>query len=117
MTATYDISLSTDKDWVRYLSGDRGTLTGVGDNITGNSVSDEEIAAILDEELNKYYAAARVVDLIARLSGDVASKTVGNLSISYTSSPGATLAEHAKKLRERGSELLLPKIKRIWNNL
>lgn len=117
MTATYDSSLTADKDWVRFLSGDRGTATGVGNNITGNSVSDEEIAALLVEELNKYYAAARVVDLIVEKSGNIAAKTVGNLSISYGGSPGGTLAEYAKKLRERGSELLLARNSRIWTNL
>ena len=118
MTATYDDSLATNKDYVRFLAGDRGTATGVGDNITGNHVSDEEIAALLTEELDsKYLAAARVCGLIISKGQGAVSKTVGNLAISFGDSPESAYRAHMQELRERGAELLLSRNDRVWTNL
>lgn len=117
MTASYDSALSTDKDWVRFFAGDRGTATGSGNDISGNHVSDEEIAGLLNEEQNKYLAAARVCSVIISKGHGAVSKAVGDLNISYGDSPESAYRAHMKELRERGSELLLTRNDRVWVNL
>lgn len=99
MSATYDYNLKTDTDWVRFLSGDR--------NIADPRLQDEEIQAILAEEANKYFAAARVCEAVIAMGKNAVSKTVGNLSISYGDSPESAYVTRARELRERGAELLL----------
>lgn len=61
MAATYDVTLATDRDWVRFLINDRVTAKAV--------LQDEEIDALLVEEGNKYLAAARAGELILLKQG------------------------------------------------
>ena len=103
MAATYNPSLASDKDWVRFFIGDRGV-----DDVESTFVlSDEEINAVLGEEKNKYLAAARCGDVILSQGRGVVSKSVGNLSLSYGDSPESAYRGHLKTLREKGCELLL----------
>lgn len=111
MSATYDSALPSDRDWVRFLSGDRVVASAV--------LQDEEIDALIAEQVSingsgnwtKYLAAAMAVGLILNKdgSGDAASKTVGNLSISFglNGSPESAYRSHMKTLQERGCALLL----------
>lgn len=107
MSATYDPTLPADKDWVRFLIGDRGTPTGAGNNVSGTTLSDEEIAAVLAEEANKYLAAARCGETIQAQGHGATSKSVGDLSISYGDSPDSAYRKHLTRLRQKGAELLL----------
>lgn len=96
MSQTYDPTLSTDKDWVRFLVGDRV--------VDGTAVlEDEEIEALLVEEPNKYMAAARACEVILADRGDVVSKSVDDLSISYSGSAESAYREHVRKLKQRGA--------------
>lgn len=112
MSATYDSSLSTNKDWVRFLTGD----TDVSSNPL---LSDEEIGAVLSEEeatgdATKYYAAATCLRAIrSRLShaGDgKLSKSVGDLSITWGLDGTAQqmIEERIRQLETRGAELYVP---------
>lgn len=101
MSATYDASLPTDKDWVRFLVGDRTVSSAV--------LQDEEIAALLVEEKNKYLAAARAGETILARTQGVVSKQVDDLSISFGDSAESAYRAHIKSLRERGATLLLRK--------
>jgi len=112
VSATYDPTLPTDRDWVRFLSGDRVVASAV--------LQDEEIDALIAEQVSingsgnwtKYLAAAMAAGVILNKdggSGTVTSKTVGNLSIDYGSNDSADSAYRAymKSLQERGCALLL----------
>jgi len=100
MAATYSITLDSDKDWVRFLSGDRDT--------TNARLQDEEINALLVEEKNKYLAAARACDLIMSRANGLVMKQVGDLKLQFGGSAQDAYSRHAKLLRERGATLLLP---------
>jgi hypothetical protein len=101
MSATYHIVLDRDLDWVRFLTGDT--------DVTSASVTDEEITAILAEEPNKYLAAARVAMRISVMGGDIVSKSVGALSITYGGSSEEAYAKVIQDLREKGAEVELKK--------
>lgn len=102
-TATYDAELTTEKDWVRFLSGDR--------DIVHPKLWDEEIAALLVEERNKYLAAARACEVIMQRSGGLVMKQVGDLKLQFSDSAQGAYIRHITSLREKGCELLLPKPK------
>lgn len=112
MPVTYDPTLPTDRDWVRFLSGDRVVASAV--------LQDEEIDALIAEQVSingsgnwtKYLAAAMAADTILNKdggSGDVTSKTVGNLSISFggNSSADSAYRSYITSLQNRGCALLL----------
>jgi hypothetical protein len=100
MASTYDPALPTDKDWVRFLIGDKNTPDSV--------FSDEEIFAALTEWPGKYCAAANLLSAnraaLLTTTGGVTSKSVGNLSISYgsaTQSPESALTDLIDRLMGR----------------
>lgn len=100
MPATYNASLATDKDWVRMLAGDRNTLKAV--------LQDEEIKALLAEEPNKYYAAARAVEMIITKTGGLVSKQVEDLRLTYAGADGQdAYLKYADELRKTGARKLL----------
>jgi hypothetical protein len=105
MAATYDTALPTDKDWVRFLSGDR--------NVAKPFLQDEEIAALLQEEPNKYYAAARACEAYIAKTGGIVTKKVAELQLHWTdnSSAKSVFTEYIRSLKERGAEELLPRPK------
>lgn len=97
MPTTYDPLLPTDRDWVRFLIGDRGPTRFV--------LKDEEIDALLGEESNKYLAAARAGETILAQGKDLVSKTVDGLSLTWgSSSPESAYRKHLARLRQKGAE-------------
>ena len=99
MGATYDPALSTDKDWVRFLIGDRGPDVF--------KLDDDEIAALLVEEANKYLAAARAGDVILTRSQGLVAKEVDTLRLAWSDSPDNAYRLHIQALREKGALLTL----------
>lgn len=95
MSVSYDPSLSTDLDWVRFLAGDR--------DITNAQVSDEEIWALLEEEPNKYFAAAAVCEIILSKNGGLVDKQVGDLRLKWSGESQNAYTDHIKGLRIRGA--------------
>ena len=107
MSATYDPSLPTDLDWVRFLIGAREILVPESYVMTNPLLQNEEIAALLVEEANKYLAAARAGECIIAKGRGAVSKAVDGLSISWGDSPESSYRDHLKRLREKGCGLLL----------
>ena len=96
---TYSPLLPTDKDWVRFLSGDR--------DVSVAKLSDEEIAALLIEEANKYLAAARACEIILARSGGLVEKHVGDLLLKWGGSAQDQYSQYIKSLREKGAALTI----------
>jgi hypothetical protein len=109
MAATYAATLPTDKDWVRFLCGDR--------DVAAAKLQDEEITALLVEERNKYLAAARACDLILARSGGLVTKQVGDLKLEYSGTGKDAYTLHAQKLREKGASLTIssPRVFKVYN--
>lgn len=107
MSFSYDPSMASETDWVRRLIGD--TVD------TGHQLEDEEIAAFLDVEANRYYAAAAALESMLatwqRQGAGVTEKAVGRLRIRRGDS--ASAAETAKSLienlRRRGAAEASPR--------
>jgi hypothetical protein len=101
MAATFDASLSTDKDWVRAL---------IGDMDTGNAyLQDETIEAILTEEQNKYVAASRACRIIYMNltgGGTLEDRKVGETRIRYQAAQ--RFKQTADELKARGSAYIMP---------
>ena len=92
MTCSYDISLVTEKDQVRFLLQDT--------DCTSNIFEDEEIAGVLTQEANIYMAAACLLDTgINTSSGSLSSKKVGDLSLAFGL---AETRQRIKDLRAKG---------------
>ncbi len=106
MSVTYDPSLSTDKDWVRLLIGDRDTSFKADGTTPKATLDDNEILALLVEEPNKYLAAARAAGLILNRTRGMISKQVDDLRITYGDDPESSYRKHIEKLEARGNELL-----------
>lgn len=100
MDGTYDPALPTEKDWVRCNVGDRGPTTFILD--------DDEIAAILLQERNKWMAAFRCGSIIIARGRGAVSKAVDGLSISWGDSPESGFRKHLQTLREEGCRIQLP---------
>lgn len=111
MSWSYDPSLPTDRDWVRFF---------ISDTVSDSQLlQDEEIDAVLSEETAtgqslKYFASARCLSILlgrwASVSQGVLSKTVSRLSITW-GTPGPTLSTIQARiddLRERGAWLITP---------
>ena len=95
MTWSYSFDPSeSDKDTVRFLIGDTC--------FEKQQLTDEEIEWILTEEANTYLAAARACRSISAMFARRADRTVGDLSIKYT-----TIRDQydtlAKDLESRGA--------------
>jgi hypothetical protein len=103
MGAAYDANLTSDKDWVRLLAGDR--------DIDKARLSDEEIAALLVEERNKYLAAARACEIILAKSGGIVDKQVGDLRLKWGGSSQDQYSKYIQQLRIKGAGLTLQKPK------
>lgn len=113
MAATYDSTLSTDKDWVRFLVGDT--------DITNAQLSDEEIAALLIEEANKYLAAAAALSrLLVTWSSSgkgLIEKRVGDLTIKrgLEDSAEQSVRNLIRELRIKGAGMTIsrPKVFKV----
>ena len=102
MTATYDPSLPTDKDWVRFF---------VGDMTATMTLSDEEILALLAEPEypNKWLAAAAAGRRIQAKGKGALSKSVAELSLSRGAGAGTAYGDVIKSLQEQGAKFELGK--------
>ena|ERR1700753_1255388 len=114
MSSSYDSSLPSDKDWVRFLTGDT--------DVTNPSLQDEEILAVITEEsiqigpsgaqALKYFASAMCLERILSgqsLAGEgVESIKVGSLTITQGISSSGVSSVQAKisQLRLKGASLL-----------
>lgn len=106
MAATYDITLQTDKDWVRFLCGDRTVSPASRARLT-----DEEIEGLLATEANVYFAAARACEIILHRSGGVMEKYVGDLKLKFAGNPEDAYLRYIKGLRAEGARRLQPRPK------
>jgi hypothetical protein len=119
MAATYDPTLGSNLDWVRFLTGDTVTTTA--------RLTDEEIDGILAEEAAngasgpslKYFAAARALDsTLARNAGDanndgLARKVVEDLELQWgvNGQAGEIIKGKIREYRQRGAFLLASRTK------
>src|SRR3972149_1766028 len=94
---TYDADLSKPKDRVRFLIQDTDTNRQL--------FQDQEIIWELSQEVNIYMTAARLCDIMAAKTRSLRSKSVGGLSLTWTTE---TWEGVAAKLRLRGSTYQLP---------
>jgi hypothetical protein len=101
MASTYDPALSTDKDWVRFLVGDR--------DVSDPRLQDEELYALLREEANKYLAAAAAAELILGRNGGLVEKQVGDLRLKWGGSAQDQYQKYIDHLRRKGAGLTLEK--------
>lgn len=102
MSADFDPTLPTDKDWVRLV---------IGDTDTSNAIfTDESIQAFVDEEANKKLAAARCLEaLVSRWgveSGGLTEKQTSKLRRRWggTGSTIESMGKYAETLRAEGAE-------------
>lgn len=110
MASTYDNTLSTSRDRVRFLLGDVATPWEFDDN---------EIDWVLTEQDNEYLAAARLLSgLAARWAGKgrgIDSKRVSRLRVQYgglgTAAVNAALNRRVVELRQLG--MPTPKILKV----
>ena len=111
MATTYDATLATDKDWVRFLCGDRDVSSvQVGDRVISRArLQDEEIIALLDEEANRYFAAARACEVIYARTQGMLEKQVGDLKLKYGGNADDAYLKHIRALRIEGARRLQPK--------
>lgn len=108
MPATYDPMLNTDKDWVRFLCGDRDTSSA--------KLQDEEINALLAEEANKYLAAAAACFAIIGRTGGLVLKQVGDLKLQYSGNEKDAYHAYARRLQEKGAGLTIsvPRVFKVY---
>lgn len=101
MAATYDTSLPTDKDWVRFMIGDR--------DVAAATLQDEEINAILGMKANKYLAAADCAQMMLALNQGLIEKQVETLKLQW-SNKGAesTYQIYIEYLRKMGTMMMSP---------
>lgn len=93
MTWSYDINLATNRDRIRFLLQDTDT--------NNQLLQDEEITWALTVWTNVFSAAAKLAHVLgSRFAGKADSKTVGDLSLSYsaTSERFFRLAEELETL-------------------
>lgn len=106
LNATFDPTLATAKDWVRFTIGDTDTEDPTLDDAT--------IDAILRQEPNRWFAAATCAEAAFtkwQQDGDgLVSKQVGALSITRESGSSASQSylAHIRELRARGARELSP---------
>ncbi len=101
MAATYDPALPTDRDWVRFLIGDR--------TVSSARLQDGEIDAVLAEEANKYLAAARCAEVAygGGAHGGVIEKAVDDLRLKFSDDAEGAFWTYIESLRAKGAGLTL----------
>lgn len=118
MSATYDPTLPTDRDWVRLLTGDSDTSAAL--------LSDEEIDAIVAQEATdtsatgqslRLFAAARCLEIAqakafakSAVAGGLSQKTVQDLTLKWGTDASSVSGWQAKiaELRRQAAWLLAP---------
>jgi hypothetical protein len=115
MAATYDPSLGTDRDYVRFLVPDRDTANP--------KFQDEEIDAVISEQQGKgrtgkstkYFAAAQLVSVQissnALTGNGIQRKEVDELEVEYGIDTGTkeSLLNHQEWLLAEGRRCLAPR--------
>ena len=104
MARSFDASLSTAKDWVRFEVG----ATDVTSKATA-LVEDETIEAVLTAEMNHYMAGAFIAMAIARQlthGGTLEDRKVGETRLKYRRA--AELQTLANDLKIRGQSYIKP---------
>ena len=118
MSATYDASLPTDGDYIRFLVPDTDVTPA-----TDASFSDEEIAAVIAEQQakgrtgrsTKYFATAQLLGILrskyATLGAGVREKKVDELSVEYGQHDSAdqALEKRIEGLLSEGRRCLQPR--------
>ena len=99
MAATYDPALGSDRDWVRFLIGDR--------DVTHPILQDENIDAILVEKSNKYCAAVIAAQAIVAQSKGLVEKAVDDLKLRWSDNAKSTYNEYIKSLQGRCAQASL----------
>lgn len=97
---SYNPELSSDLDWVRFLSWDTDEASPVLD--------DREIEALLVEEKNKYLAAARAGEIIMSRMRGVSEKVVDDYKLKFSAE--GPYPKHIAKVRARGMNLALSSV-------
>lgn len=121
MSATYNSSLSTDLDWVRFLIGDTVVTPS-----TSAMLQDEEITAVIaaqksngasgGESSQVYLAAAECLGILhgrfMTKGKGVASRKVSRLTVVYGTGSGINidiaLQNRIAELKQKGARLLQP---------
>jgi len=109
VSATYDPTLATDRDWVRFLTGDT--------NVASPLLSNEEIDGLLlvqtaTGEAARYFAAAEALSVIsiryATVGQGLVSKSVEHLELEWGTDTGNLEAINYRIscLKKRGAFLL-----------
>lgn len=97
MAWTYSSDFTTTRDQVRFLIQDTQTARQL--------VSDAEIAWVVSTEANVYMAAALLCDALVAKAGNIKTKVVGDLRLTYDPSYYRGLAA---ALRARGAGHQVP---------
>lgn len=97
MSWTYNSGLQTDVDRVRFMVQDT--------NCDRKIFQDEEISFVVSEEANIYMASARLCDIMVTRAGNVKSKKIGELSLTYDTQFYISLGS---QLRSRGLSHQMP---------
>ena len=113
MSFSYDNTLASDRDWVRFLLSDTVEADA--------TLTDEEIDAVLLETANKYCAAVllggTMVGRWTVAGAGVVEKRVGDLSITYGSGESASGAfgDYLKGLRAKclAAQMPRPRVFRV----
>lgn len=110
MAATFDPTLPTDKDWVRFLIGDTGPTFSLEDETIDQVLIEENTNVDGSGPWSKYLAAYTAGQAIIALGGDVVRKKVDGLEIDTAAGdPESAYRQRLDSLRAKGNELLMPK--------
>lgn len=98
---------NTPKDAVRFLIGDTGPSSW--------HFSDEEIVYLLNTQANYFMAAAVLCDKLTTIvsGGGLASRSIGNMSESYSAGAVQFYTQQSKLFRSMGKSHQLPTIETI----
>jgi len=104
MASSYDPTLPTDLDWIRFQIGDRGPTVGSRPYI----LDDAEIFATNAAERNKWMAAFRCGKVVLARGFGLVSKSVDGLGIRWGDGAESNYREHLQTLLEQGVRIQLP---------
>ena len=106
MAKTFDEGLATDMDWVRFTIGDFVVATA--------ALDDDTINAILDMELNKWFAAAACAQAIAAKGKGLASKKVEDLQLTWEDNAESAYARLIADLKAEGALQLMERPRHMF---
>lgn len=103
MAVSFDPSLSSEVDWIRFLSKDM--------DMAAPRLQNETLSALYVNEGNRWLAAAIAVEqgVLSLGNNTILRKMVADLDVQFGGrSDGETVANYVKYLRERGTWEVLP---------